>query len=161
MLSRTYLPSQISRAVRLWREDLRQVSDRAAAALADPAEYPNLFPDLDWALKVEEVFKCNRNKVVPAMEYLTAKDDLDLDLVALMKQEHADDSLGGKSPIRAPISSIKKHETDSSINQDLPSEANDDGANDHDTPTLKCSVDDEANAILQNDFDNDDDDDDW
>merc|ERR1712196_282169 len=34
LLSRTYLPSQISRAVRLWREDLRQVSDRAAAALA-------------------------------------------------------------------------------------------------------------------------------
>ena len=31
LLSRTYLPSQISRAVRLWREDLRQVSDRAAA----------------------------------------------------------------------------------------------------------------------------------
>ena len=135
-----------------------------ASALADPVEYPNLFPDLDWALKVEEVFKCNRNKVVPATEYLTAKDDLDLDLVSLMKQTHTDNSLGEKSPIRAKFGSTQKHDTDSSVNQVLSCEATDTKTIDHDvhaTPPLKCSVDDEANAILQNDFGNDDDDDDW
>merc|ERR1712003_245689 len=73
LLSRTYLPSKISHAVDLWRKDLRKVSDRAAAALADPADYPNLFPDLAWALKVEEAFKCSRGTLIPAAEYLNVK----------------------------------------------------------------------------------------
>lgn len=65
------MPSHISRAVKLWRENLKEVSDRAAAALADPDEYPNLFPDLEWALKVEEIFRSNRKNVLPASSYLT------------------------------------------------------------------------------------------
>ena len=54
-LARTYAPSQVSPTLALWRENLKQVSERAASALADPAEYPNLFPDLDAALRVEEL----------------------------------------------------------------------------------------------------------
>mmetsp|Transcript_8761 Transcript_8761/g.27558 ORF Transcript_8761/g.27558 Transcript_8761/m.27558 type:complete len:841 (-) Transcript_8761:1009-3531(-) len=69
LLARTYLPSQISRTVEVWRQDLQQVSDRAASALADPQTYPNLFPDLEWAFKVEEIFMTNRNKHLPASSY--------------------------------------------------------------------------------------------
>ena len=87
LLARTYLPSQISRAVKLWREDLKKVSERAAAALADPQEFPNLFPDLEWALQVEQIFKANRENVVPSVEYPTAKEDLELDLIALVKDQ--------------------------------------------------------------------------
>lgn len=35
-----------------------QVSVRAANSLADPQTYPNLFPDLDWALKAEQIVMC-------------------------------------------------------------------------------------------------------
>lgn len=46
---------------------LVQVSVKAANALADPVQHAHLFPDLDVALKVEELFKTNRDKAaVPA-----------------------------------------------------------------------------------------------
>lgn len=148
LLSRTYLPSQISRAVTLWREDLKQVSERAAASLADPTDYPNLFPDLDWALKVEEVFKRNRNKVVSATEYLTAKDDLDLDLIALIKEKHAS---GPQKKMEVALEdelSVGEGGVHESA-ENLPSPADDPSPN----------VETEANAILQNEFGNDEEDD--
>jgi hypothetical protein len=36
----------------LWKTDLKKVNEKAAEALADPMRYPNLFPDLEYALKV-------------------------------------------------------------------------------------------------------------
>jgi coatomer subunit beta' len=36
----------------LWKADLKTINEKAADALADPEKYPNLFPDLQWALKV-------------------------------------------------------------------------------------------------------------
>ena len=36
----------------LWKANLRQVNEKAAEALADPAKYPNLFPDLNYGLMV-------------------------------------------------------------------------------------------------------------
>ena len=36
----------------VWKKDLEKQNAKAAEALADPADYPNLFPDLEWALKV-------------------------------------------------------------------------------------------------------------
>lgn len=50
--ARTYLPSQMSEVVKVWKKDLEKQNAKAAESLADPAEYPNLFPDLEWALKV-------------------------------------------------------------------------------------------------------------
>lgn len=136
LLARTYLPSKISPAVALWREDLRRVSERAAASLADPAEYPNLFPDLDWALKVEEVSKRNGGKLVPASEYLAAKDDLDLDLITLIKERHAQGNIEQARPI----------ETDPALYSNQ-------------VACADTNVNDEASAILRNDFG--DDEDDW
>ncbi len=36
----------------LWKAELKLVNEKAAEALADPAKYPNLFPDLDIGLMV-------------------------------------------------------------------------------------------------------------
>ncbi len=69
LFARTYLPSEISGAVDLWRNDLKSVSEKLAETLADPATYPNLFPDHQWSLKVEQIFKDNRSKIVKACAY--------------------------------------------------------------------------------------------
>lgn len=39
--------------VKVWREDLSKINAKAAESLADPAQYPNLFPNLDLALHAE------------------------------------------------------------------------------------------------------------
>ncbi len=41
--------------VQLWRTDLAKINPKAAESLADPAQYANLFPDMDLALKAEQV----------------------------------------------------------------------------------------------------------
>eukprot|EP00981_Chlorochromonas_danica_P000867 scaffold211_cov168-Ochromonas_danica.AAC.8 len=87
LLARTYLPSQISRVLSLWKDDLKKTNAKAAEALADPAKYPNLFPDLDWALKAEQLFLRNRHRSIPPVAYSEAKKDLDLDLIELLKSQ--------------------------------------------------------------------------
>lgn len=42
----------VFRVLALWKNNVKQTNEKAAEALADPAKYPNLFPELDWALKV-------------------------------------------------------------------------------------------------------------
>lgn len=164
LLARTYLPSQISRAVTLWRNDLARVSERAAAALADPTEYPNLFPDLNWALKVEEVFKQNRNKIVPASEYLIAKDDLELDLIALVKEQHEgswdlqeEPSLQTAQDFPCEDDAVDGHVLDvPPEDRGKESECKQiDIASAKDAPN--SSMNDEADAILNDDFGDDDD----
>ena len=39
----------------LWRADLAKVNPKAAESLADPAKYPNLFPDLELAVAAEKM----------------------------------------------------------------------------------------------------------
>lgn len=56
-LARTYLPSQVSRVVRLWRENLAKVNQKAAESLADPTEYENLFPGLKEAFAAEHYLR--------------------------------------------------------------------------------------------------------
>jgi len=85
--ARTYLPSRISSVLELWKNDLKKVNEKAAEALADPVKYPNLFPDLEWALKVETIYRSRKDVFVPADTYPTAKDDLQLDLIALLKSQ--------------------------------------------------------------------------
>ena len=40
------------RVLEIWKRDLKTINEKAAEALADPVKFPNLFPDLSWALKV-------------------------------------------------------------------------------------------------------------
>ncbi|EGW00467.1 Coatomer subunit beta' [Cricetulus griseus] len=68
-LARTYLPSQVSRVVKLWRENLSKVNQKAAESLADPTEYENLFPGLKEAFVVEEWVKETHVDLWPAKQY--------------------------------------------------------------------------------------------
>ncbi|XP_047450209.1 coatomer subunit beta'-like [Mugil cephalus] len=68
-LARTYMPSHVSRVVKLWKESLSKVNKKAADALADPTEYSNLFPGLQQALLAEQYLKETHVRVRPAAEY--------------------------------------------------------------------------------------------
>ena len=85
--SRTYLPSSVTHVLSLWKEDLSKVSDDAAEMLGDPILQPDLFPDFDIALQVEDLFKTQRDVFVPSSCYPQAKNDLDLNLIALVKNK--------------------------------------------------------------------------
>lgn len=89
--ARTYLPSRVEEIVSLWKKDLSKVSETAANSLADPASNPELFPDSDVALQVEKMFLAQREATkatgISASDYPTAKDDLNLDLIALVKSQ--------------------------------------------------------------------------
>ncbi len=67
--ARTYLPSQISRVVKLWREELAKKNEKAAQALADPNEYENLFNGYQNALKTEQFLQTERKTLLSADEY--------------------------------------------------------------------------------------------
>jgi len=81
--ARTYKPSRASEVVRLWQADLKQVNPKAAEALADPAEYPNLFPDLELAIAAEAATV--RGEVLPAATYPQHEADLSRDLIELVR----------------------------------------------------------------------------
>ena len=78
--ARTYIPSQISRVVELWKNDLQSVSVTAADALANPGEHHELFDDYDLALQAEKVLlnqsMCNAN------EYINYVNNINRDIVA-------------------------------------------------------------------------------
>jgi hypothetical protein len=76
----------------LWKADLKNTNEKMADALADPVKYPNLFADYEWALKVEKMFLQARNNFVPAAAYSSAKADLDLNLIELLKSQPASGS---------------------------------------------------------------------
>lgn len=59
----------VSRVVKLWRESLSKVNQKAAESLADPTEYENLFPGLKEAFVVEEYVKRSLADLRPAREY--------------------------------------------------------------------------------------------
>lgn len=64
--ARTYLPSEISRVVSLWKGQVAQTSKKSADSLADPADYENLFPGLRDSVKAEQFLKPQRDRVLPA-----------------------------------------------------------------------------------------------
>lgn len=50
LFARTYCPQKISEIVQLWKADLNgKQKSKVAESLADPANYPNLFPELSAA----------------------------------------------------------------------------------------------------------------
>ena len=103
-MARTYAPSEIPRVLELWKNDLKQINEKAADSLADPFKYPNLFPDLDYALKIEETFKSRRGSSILASSYPTAKADLELNLIELMKNNSISiDSAPAPAPAPAPV----------------------------------------------------------
>jgi len=109
--ARTYLPSQISRVVGLWRTQLSKVNEKAGQSLADPADYPNLFPNYEASLAAEEMLRKERSQHIPAkdfseilpnherkpLEELNAvKDDEDIDMM-MDEKDH---------PVQAPTKPV-------------------------------------------------------
>ncbi|EDV24175.1 uncharacterized protein TRIADDRAFT_26362, partial [Trichoplax adhaerens] len=71
--ARAYLPSQVSRVVKLWQEDLGKMNEKAANSLADPEKYENLFPDLSQGIEIESILKPQLGLLSPASEYPKVK----------------------------------------------------------------------------------------
>lgn len=55
--------------MKLWRENLSKVNQKAAESLADPTEYENLFPGLKEAFVAEEYMKQTHTDLRPSSEY--------------------------------------------------------------------------------------------
>jgi coatomer subunit beta' len=51
--ARTYCPSRVTEIVGMWQADLMKVNPKAAESLANPEQYPNLFPGWEEALEKE------------------------------------------------------------------------------------------------------------
>ncbi|ETV96981.1 hypothetical protein H310_09830 [Aphanomyces invadans] len=67
--ARSYDPTAIDVVLGAWREDLAQVSSRAAKALADPAKNVELFENFDKSIRAAQVVAQQRHVVYPAAEY--------------------------------------------------------------------------------------------
>lgn len=67
--ARTYKPSRMTDAVRAWQADLAKVNPKAAESLANPDEYPNLFPAYQDSLKAETLLARERAQRVPAARF--------------------------------------------------------------------------------------------
>ena len=83
--ARTYNPGAVAAIVEGWKAELAKTSGSAADALSSPKFNPDLFPDFDVALKVEEMFLKNRGVTIPASKYPEAKGDLEIDLIGMVK----------------------------------------------------------------------------
>merc|ERR1719436_352124 len=77
--ARTYCPSELSSVVKVWKEDLASVNQAVADSLADPAAYPDLFPDFDLTLAAEKAFQVRYEKnPPPACAFAEEKDCLNM-----------------------------------------------------------------------------------
>ncbi|KAJ8452033.1 hypothetical protein Cgig2_016614 [Carnegiea gigantea] len=91
LMARSYLPSQVSDIVAIWRKDVDKVNPKAAESLADPQEYPNLFEDWQIALAVESKVAETRGNYLPAEQYLQFADKSKIDLVEAFKSMQIDE----------------------------------------------------------------------
>ena len=64
--ARTHLPSHVGRVLLTWKEKMSRTNVKAAQALADPVQYPNLFPGFENAVKAEQFFRPERSQLTPA-----------------------------------------------------------------------------------------------
>lgn len=71
--ARTYAPSKISSIVKLWKEKLSAVSEKAGQSLADPEQYENLFPGYSEGLKVEQFLREESKEKIPASAFPTVQ----------------------------------------------------------------------------------------
>ncbi len=88
LFARTYLPSALPGLMGKWRDEIKTVSEKVAESLADPADYPDLFPDFDLALRVEAHWRQSSKNSRPASDWSAAFDELNLDLIQQMKDSH-------------------------------------------------------------------------
>nr|XP_056705341.1 coatomer subunit beta' [Euleptes europaea] len=136
-LARTYLPSQVSRVVKLWRENLSKVNQKAAESLADPTEYENLFPGLKEAFVAEEYIKQTNADLRPASEYplvtpneerniLEEAKDFTPQIQAALQESEEEDLVPTSKPVLVPpvagtdpIATIKDEKALLELDEDL------------------------------------------
>lgn len=110
---RTYLPSRMSDVCKVWKKDLEKINPKAAESLADPAEYPNLFPDLDLALKAESYAASLRAAgVPPAAAYAQFEGSAMRNLIAEVRQMEAS---GGTLKSAAAVVAEADHEEEEEV----------------------------------------------
>lgn len=95
-LARTYLPSEVSRIVKLWKDDLSQTNKKAADSLADPTQYENLFPDLQEAIKAEKFVLNERMQLKPASDYKNIPNNLDRNIFEEVKMAEENSGIIGE-----------------------------------------------------------------
>eukprot|EP00123_Amoebidium_parasiticum_P009176 comp19305_c0_seq1/m.22166 comp19305_c0_seq1/g.22166 ORF comp19305_c0_seq1/g.22166 comp19305_c0_seq1/m.22166 type:complete len:898 (-) comp19305_c0_seq1:632-3325(-) len=138
--AKTYLPSQITRVVQLWKEALTNAGlKKAADALADPAEYENLFPDLELALQAEEQYRAVRQQPQPASAYPSLRGEMDRNL--LEEARH-----GGVGSEHVHVAD-KHVDTDDDVNLDEELDVDDDAH----VPDQDADFDDEEDLLGEDD----------
>jgi len=80
--ARTYLPSEVPRVVALWKQSVSATNDKAARALADPAEYENLFPERGETLRAQQFSAQLRSRTLPARASAQIPSNWERDLLA-------------------------------------------------------------------------------
>ncbi|KAF9173915.1 hypothetical protein BGX20_001666 [Mortierella sp. AD010] len=77
LMARTYLPSAVPRVVKLWKESLTAAGrTKTADAIADPTEYEDMFPDLQYGLQAEEAVRASKANTFPASAYPQWKEQI-------------------------------------------------------------------------------------
>lgn len=104
--ARTYIPSQMSRVVELWREELTKFNEKAGQSLADPAKYENLFPGLGEALRVEQFLANEKQEKLPAR--VAAQLPLNIERNPLEELQQADRQ--GTAPSKPAPQEYKKND---------------------------------------------------
>ena len=86
--ARTYSPSRIAEVLRLWKNDLANINQTAAEALADPVEHSDHedFADLKIALKIEQMNTDAALKGISASNYFQVKEEMQRDLIAIVRE---------------------------------------------------------------------------
>ena len=69
--ARTYLPSEVSKVLPLWKAELGKVSEKAGQSLADPENYTNLFPNFSESLAAQQALERERKSRVPANQFMS------------------------------------------------------------------------------------------
>mmetsp|Transcript_30178 Transcript_30178/g.49199 ORF Transcript_30178/g.49199 Transcript_30178/m.49199 type:complete len:985 (+) Transcript_30178:92-3046(+) len=86
-MSRTYKPTETKDILVKWKEHLAKVSTKAAEALADPDQYPDVFPNFPAGCNAQLAMEKASQKagLLPARAYLEAKKRFNIDVIAEMK----------------------------------------------------------------------------
>lgn len=110
LMARTYTPTLIESTVNEWKLELLKETNagdglkKQVASLADPINYPNLFPNFEYAVAAEEIFKKRRDKGFRSgKEYTDWKDSMHWDVVGELKQRFPDGIPQPNSELAQPV----------------------------------------------------------
>jgi coatomer subunit beta' len=90
LFARTYVPSHVHDVLEQWKKELLDTGKprnaKTAEALADPPEYPNMFPDWEIGLKAEELYEKQQDVLLPATKYPEVKESMDWMIIDELKE---------------------------------------------------------------------------